>query len=340
MSDLRLNLPGFAPALSRWREESSDRPLLRFAPSPTGQLHLGHVLHAVYVWGIAHALNGRVLLRIEDHDRLRCRTQYEEDIHDLLQFLELVPDTPDPADWKGQSDFRQSDCHAVYEAAARALGDAVYVCDCSRRVIQERTGRKGNAGDEVAYDGFCRERGLEDSEGRSLRVRLPHGEVGFEDLRLGPQVQSPDKECGDFVLRDNRGQWTYQFCVVVDDLRHGIELIVRGEDLLASTGRQIALRGLFGQQDVMRYYHHPLLMDDTGHKLSKSRFSQSIAQIRQTGASPADLLGEVALRAGWLAEPRPVNQDELREAFRAALSAPPADHEHGHSSDPKSDPLR
>ena len=213
------------------------RPLTRFAPSPTGYLHLGHVANAVWVWGLARALGGRVLLRLEDHDRGRCRPDYESALLDDLEWLGLVPDVGAVAELRaGPSPYRQSDARESYEAALARLTSrgGVFVCDCSRKDLARAGGDVFN--EETPYTGRCRSRALAPAPGRGVRLRVDPGVERFDDARLGPREQMPAAQCGDLLLRDRLGQWTYQFAVVVDDLRHGVDLVVRGEDLLESTG--------------------------------------------------------------------------------------------------------
>ena len=212
-------------------------PLTRFAPSPTGYLHLGHVVNAVWVWGLARALAGRVLLRIEDHDRGRCRPEYEEALLEDLAWLGLVPDL---------GPTRQRDADAMYLDTLAALEQRglVYACDCSRRDISREAGDVPHL--ETPYSGRCRDRGLPPESGRGQRLRLEQQVERFTDALLGEQEQTPALQCGDLLLRDRHGNWTYQFAVVVDDLRQGVDLVVRGADLVGSTGRQIALGRLLG----------------------------------------------------------------------------------------------
>ncbi len=298
----------------RFAEFLPAQPLTRFAPSPTGPLHLGHVVHALFVWGVARALNGRVLLRIEDHDRARCRPEFEEDIHHLLGWLGLRPDLPPRDCWTEPSEFRQSDCERHYVEALERLAGLTFACDCSRSAIISRSGHRAE-GEEARYDGYCRTRNLAFSEGRSIRLRLPDANVKFCDLWAGPCEQLPFEQCGDLLLRDRSGHWTYQFCVTVDDLRQGISLVVRGADLLSSTGRQVLLREMLGGGPPPVFAHHPLLHDDSGSKLGKSRFSQGLGELRAAGASAADVLGQAAFRAGWLERERPVPLEELFAGF-------------------------
>lgn len=272
-------------------------PITRFAPSPTGFLHLGHAANAAWVWGVARTLDARVLLRIEDHDRTRCRPEYESALLDDLDWLGLVPDIAPTSSFRaGRSEFRQSDCGAHYEAALdqlRAAGLA-YVCECSRKDIAAEVSDVFN--EEMRYPGTCRERGLEPAPGRGWRVRMEPGVEEFEDLRLGRQGQNPDAQCGDVLVRDRVGNWTYQFAVTVDDLRHGVDLVVRGEDLLESTGRQIRLARLLGRAEPAAFLHHPLIRKSGGEKLSKASGDTGLKELRAMGVRPEEVL-DLATRA-------------------------------------------
>ena len=306
---LQVDLPALAARLPA-------RPLTRFAPSPTGYLHLGHVANAVWVWGLARALGGRVLLRLEDHDRGRCRPIYEAALLDDLAWLGLEPDLGAIAELRaGPSAYRQSDSEEDYTAALERLdGRAiVFACDCSRRDLARTGGDVAN--EETRYTGRCRDRGLEAGPGRGLRVRVDPGAERFDDARLGLREQDPSAQSGDLLLRDRLGQWTYQFAVVVDDLRHGVDLVVRGEDLLESTGRQILLRRMLGGTAAPVVLHHPLIRKPGGEKLSKSSGDTGIRELRAAGETPAEVLGRAAFLTGLQARPSPVAPDDLVKLF-------------------------
>jgi glutamyl-tRNA synthetase/glutamyl-Q tRNA(Asp) synthetase len=269
----------------------------RFAPAPTGLLHLGHVVNAIYVWGVTKAAGGRVLLRIEDHDRQRSRPAYERAILEDLAWLGFAPDEPPvQALLDGRCDYRQSDRAPLYEAALtdlRARG-RVYACDCSRSDIA----KAGGAGGEFRYPGTCRDRNLPEGPGRGLRVRLDAVTERFDDVRHGPQEQRPFDQCGDLLARDRDGNWTYQFAVTVDDWRQGVTLVVRGDDLLSSTGRQIQLARLLGRDTPPVFLHHALVMKTPTQKLSKADRDTSVHDLRVSGRSAADVIGEAAALAG------------------------------------------
>lgn len=278
-------------------------PLTRFAPAPTGWLHLGHVLNAEYVWGLARALGGRVLLRIEDHDRGRSRPEFESGILEDLDWLGHRPDVHPTAEFRaGTTPGRQSDRSPIYGAALERLraDGLVYACDCSRRSLTP--GAADAAADGLLYPGRCRDRRLPLADGYHWRVRMDRGVEQFDDGRLGRQVQEPALQCGDLLVRDRHGNWTYQFAVTVDDMEQGIDLVVRGTDLLASTGRQIRLARMLGRAAPPVFFHHPLLMKSATQKLSKSDGDTGVRDLRARG---------------WTAE-------AVRRAATEALGAPGA----------------
>jgi glutamyl-tRNA synthetase/glutamyl-Q tRNA(Asp) synthetase len=275
--------------IARVRARMPGGALTRFAPAPTGYLHLGHVRNARYVWDAARAVGGRVLLRIEDHDRERSRPAFEAAILEDLDWLGFTPDVfPTAAFRAGRCDGRQSDRGAIYRAALEPLRDRglVYACDCTRRAIAS----SDPGPSERRYAGTCRDRGLPLSEGVGWRVRMEEGVERFDDLRLGPQEQVPAAQCGDLLVRDRLGNWTYQFAVTVDDWQQHIDLVVRGTDLLASTGRQIRLARLLGREQPPAFFHHALIMKSPTQKLSKSDGDTGIRDLRARGISRGRVL--------------------------------------------------
>ncbi len=279
----------------------------RFAPAPTGFLHLGHVVNAVRVWGETRARSGTVLLRIEDHDRQRSRPEFEAAILEDLAWLGFAADEPL---------VRQSERDDIYLHALDNLRrqGIVYACDCTRSsIVAARAALKGCATDDAAdvaqafkpadaelcYPGTCRDRGLAEGPGLGLRVRLEPSVQRFVDLRLGPQEQRPSEQCGDLLVRDRDGHWTYQFAATVDDYAQGVTLVVRGVDLLTSTGRQIQLARLLGRVEPPAFLHHPLIMKSppsaggaggAGQKLSKSDADTGIREMRARGWTSAQVI--------------------------------------------------
>jgi len=292
-------------------------PITRFAPSPTGLLHLGHVANAIYVWGLARALDGRVLLRMEDHDRGRSRPEYEAATLEDLEWLGLAPDLGRPAELRlGASAYRQSDCDRAYAAALGELARTarVYGCDCTRRDIAAEAGDPLNQ--ETRYPGRCRERGLPLTDGTGIRAVMEPGAETFADALLDLVTQVPSEQCGDLLLRDRTGNWTYQFTVVVDDDRQGVDLVIRGEDLLPSTGRQIRLSRMLGRDRPPVFLHHPLIRKEDGTKLSKSSGDTGVRELRRAGMSPERVLGRAAWLTGLLDRPRDVGVGEVASLFQ------------------------
>jgi glutamyl-tRNA synthetase/glutamyl-Q tRNA(Asp) synthetase len=292
-----------------------DDPMIvsRFAPAPTGFLHLGHVVNAIHVWGLTKARGGRVLLRIEDHDRQRCRPEFERAILDDLDWLGFVPDDSAAACWSGGCPSRQSDRTDIYEAALaklRAL-DLLYVCECSRSDIAA-----ASSDGELRYPGTCATKHLTDRPGLGLRVRLNRSTERFHDLRHGPLEQRPFEQCGDLLVRDRGGNWTYQFAVVVDDDEQGVNLVIRGDDLLASTGRQIQLARLLGRADPPQFFHHDLVMKTPTQKLSKADGDTSVRDLRAAGWAPDAVVGRAAALAGLIDSPHPVPARDAPDMVR------------------------
>lgn len=279
----------------------------RFAPSLTGYLHLGHVFHMLYVWGVARARGGKVICRIEDHDLSRRRPEYEEAILENMEWLGFVPDEGITASNAAEvSSFRQSDCGDEYERLLQMLNmqGLVYGCECTRRQILDEQSDKAA---ELCYSGTCADKGLP-LEGNTVRFRVPDGEMLFEDMRLGECRQVPKWQCGDFSLRDRQGQWTYQFACVCDDIRHGVDCVIRGEDILSSTARQILLFQAL-EAPVPSYFHHSLICDERGEKLSKRQRSESISQLRETGISAEEIVGRAAFAGGLTSNPHPLSME-------------------------------
>ena len=263
----------------------------RFAPSPTGLLHLGHIVNAIYVWGEAGAARGAVLLRVEDHDRQRSRGEYEAALLDDLDWLGFRPDVYTTDEFRrGRCDGRQSDRDAVYRAALAplVLGGLVYGCDCTRKQL---TGS--------VYSGRCRDRQLPLDDDIGWRVRL--------DAAAG----------GDVLIRDRLRNWTYQWCVTVDDTVQEISHVIRGEDLRESTARQIAIARLLGRTTPPVFVHHPLIMKTPTQKLSKSDHDTGIRDLRVAGWTASRVIGHAAALVGLQTASTPLDASEVSRLFEA-----------------------
>ena len=276
----------------------------RFAPAPTGYLHLGHVANAIYVWGVTRAAGGTVMLRIEDHDRQRSRPAFDRAVLEDLDWLGFVAD---------EGPVRQSDAaaQAACEAALGRLRHAglVYACDCSRSTLAVA----GWIG--PGCPSRCRGRDLAEGPGRALRVQLSGGDETWMDLAIGP-CRAAVAPAGDLPIRDRHGNWTYGFAVVVDDLRQGIELVVRGRDLLDATAAQIRLGRTLGRQAPPEFLHHPLIRKPGGAKLSKADRDTSVRDLRARGATAEQLIGRAAEAVGLAAGEKLVAADSVADLFR------------------------
>ena len=265
----------------------------RFAPSPTGELHLGTLLAAVGSYLQARSQQGEWLMRIEDVDTTRS---VEGAADALLRALESFG-----FEWDGEEVY-QSQRTEFYQSALDILSkkDLIYPCTCSRKKL---------ADEGLVYAGHCRHRHLPLNEEHALRLRIEDRITGFDDQVIGKYQQQLASECGDFVIKRKDGLFAYQLAVVVDDAEQGINEVVRGVDLLDSTPRQIYLQQQldYTQPD---YLHLPLLIDDSGHKLGKStgaaalELSQPVSSLYSTlellGQKPPAELSRDSLSQLWL----------------------------------------
>jgi glutamyl-tRNA synthetase/glutamyl-Q tRNA(Asp) synthetase len=318
---IQLKPPPFTPPGGVWRT--------RFAPSPTGHLHLGHALHAIWLWGVAQQLGAEIQYRTEDHDQQRSRPAHIQAIADELAWLGFAASSHLPHRQQSQHPER-------YRAAIRQLWaqdpTQLYACRCTRAMLAAANAHLPPDA-EWRYPGTCRHTGqfvtqdaldeylAQPADPRQpdarpgLRLRLPDDAVAFDDWLLGPQAQQPARACGDLLVQDRLGQWTYQLAVVADDLADGINLVIRGQDLLHAVGRQTLLGRALGRTAPMLWLHHPLLTDPTGHKLSKRDAARSLTAWRQAGWSAPKLLGEVAHQAGLQPTPAPLRASEVGRLF-------------------------
>jgi len=285
-----------------------DGPRTRFAPAPTGSLHLGHVANAIAVWGVARAEGGSVLLRIEDHDAVRSRPEFDATILEDLAWLGFVSDA---------GPVRQRAFDAPYADATERLRAAglVYRCACSRATFAAWRQEHGRVWAGPGCPGGCREREV---DGPTWRVALGEGEEAWID-RFGGPLHGPVAAAGDPPIRDRDGHRTYLLCVVVDDLRQGIDLVIRGEDLRGSTPDQIRLGRLLGRTRPAIFAHHPLIRRPDGRKLSKSAGDTGVRELRAAGHRPDEVIGMAAAAIGWLDHPVAVAADEV------ASLVPPAE---------------
>lgn len=272
-------------------------------------MHRGHLLSALCVAAAAREFGCKIHLRIEDHDLSRTRKEYVESIReDLVRF-----------GFKFDSESVQSERGKVYEKFFDALKTRglLYRCACSRRELAAENPL--NEFGEVVYRGKCFFRKPAADLPASFRLRVPNETIAWEDLRLGKFSETPAAQCGDFVLKDRLGLWTYQFAVTVDDFDEGMDLVVRGEDLLGSTARQILLSKLLGRREPPKFLHHNLLYASTGKKLSKRERDRSLRAELESGMGVETLLGAVCHEAGALAKPESLTLERAVECIKPWL---------------------
>ena len=294
---------------------TSDALRARYAPSPTGPLHLGNVRTALVAWLHARLSGATLILRMEDLDEPRALPGSADSILDDLRWLGLTwdegPDVGGPC-----GPYTQSERKALYESALADLQaqGLVYPCRCSRKEILAASSAPHGA--SPVYPGTCRRASDRTSDrAPALRLIVAADRVAFEDGLRGEYGQQLDVEVGDFVIKRAEGLFAYQLAVVVDDLLMGITHVVRGEDLLDSTPRQLALLARLRGQ-APSYWHVPLLRDAQGHKLSKRDGATGVGALRARGVSGPQLVGALAASLGlWPSDAGACALDELLDAL-------------------------
>ena len=284
-------------------------PRTRFAPSPTGDLHLGGAWTALASWVTARRSGGTFVLRIEDLDTHRVVPGSQQRIEEDLRWLGL--------DWN-EEPVRQSDRIALYERALATLSaqGLVYPCDCSRAEIAA-SARAPHEGEETRYPALCRELDPTRAMKRppALRARVPDLMMEYDDDAVGRVAQDLGREVGDFVLRRGDGVFAYQLAVVVDDAAMGITDVIRGADLVGSTPRQLWLaRSLTARRS--RYTHVPLVVAPDGTRLEKRTHGVTVRGLREAGISAQSVIGVLAHGLGLARTDAPASAAEI--AFAAA----------------------
>ena len=305
---------------------------VRFAPSPTGKLHLGSARTALFNWLFARGQGGTFILRIEDTDPERSQRALEESILDDLKWLGLDWDEgPDIGGVHGP--YRQSERAEIYRLHSQRLLEQgkAYPCYCTPEELEEKKRLAIAAGRTPIYDGTCRGLSEEERRGRearglkaTLRFKVPQREIAFEDLLHGWMRFSPDV-IGDFILVRSDGSAGFNFSVVVDDATMGISHVIRGEDHLTNTARHVVLFEALGYA-VPLYLHHSLLLGPDGAKMSKRHGATSVSEYRALGYLPQALANYLALLS-WSPpdEKEVLTRQELLRLFDIGdLSSSPA----------------
>ncbi len=313
--------------MAEWQELLAHRPPAaplrgRWAPSPTGALHIGNARTALAAWLSIRSRGGRLLWRLEDLDPQRSRPelarQAEEDLRWLGLDWDLAAASRGPA-----SSTPQSTRHLYYETALEELArlGRLFPCRRSRRELQDLAAPPLPGREEQPYPPALRPALLPmdklPGKGSNLRFRVDEGVVHWEDALRGPQEEDVSRAVGDFVLRRRDGVYAYQLAVVVDDILTGITEVLRGGDLLQSTARQILLYRALGAAPP-RWIHVPLLLDPAGRKLGKRDGDLEVAALRNSGVTPAALCGWLGASLGLLDPVRPCRPEELLPLWSTA----------------------
>lgn len=281
----------------------------RFAPSPSGRMHLGNVFSALLAWLSVQSQGGEMVLRIEDLDPDRCKKEYAETLKDDLRWLGLT--------WDREQTPQSLRTEAYQEAFERleAMG-LVYPCYCSRGELHAASAPHASDG-RLLYAGTCRNLSPRERAAKTKtpawRLMVPNREYGFADGLQGLYRENLAKDCGDFLIRRADGVYAYQLAVVTDDGAGKVTQVVRGMDLLDSTPRQLYLYELLGLEPP-EFYHVPLLMSPEGRRLSKRDRDLDLGYLRQH-RTPEELLGSLAHLAGLLDHPEAVSAGELASVF-------------------------
>lgn len=281
----------------------------RFAPSPSGRMHLGNVFSALLAWLSAKSQGGEMVLRIEDLDPDRCRPEYAETLKDDLRWLGL--------DWDREQ-IPQSQRTDAYADALSLLENQglVYPCYCNRAELHAASAPHASDG-RILYGGTCRSltpaQRAEKTKAPAWRLKVPDREYGFTDGLQGEFSENLAEACGDFIVRRADGVYAYQLAVVVDDSDGGITQVVRGMDLLDSTPRQLYLYELLGKTPP-EFYHIPLLLSADGRRLSKRDKDMDMGVLRQK-YTPEEILGRLAHIAGILDQSEAASAKELACLF-------------------------
>lgn len=277
----------------------------RLAPSPTGALHLGNARSFLINWALAKQHGWRVVLRVEDLDGPRIKDQADTLAINLLSWLGL--------DWDDGPFYQANDLAPYHAALCRLMAQGlIYPCTCTRKDIQEAQSAPHDDGHELRYPGTCRptpaqERPtdggelLKDSR-QAWRLTVPEDEVGFVDRLHGPQSVDVYGQVGDFIVASKAGLPAYQLAVVIDDARQGVTQVVRGDDLVRSTGRQLLLYRLLGLGPVPEYTHLPLVLGHDGRRLAKRHGDTRLDHYRELGVPAKRIIGLLAYWSGVAAE--------------------------------------
>ncbi len=295
----------------------------RLAPSPTGALHLGNVRTFMINWALARQGGHRLLLRIEDLDGPRIKPDAARLAIDDLRWLGI--------DWDGDVLYQRQDLSAYQDAVTQLRKQGlIYPCSCTRKDLRAALSAPHEQNHELRYPGTCRPRlsgspalrqsneGSDrqaESGGEAWRLIVPDETVRFDDRFCGPQEGNVHRQVGDFVIATKAGLPAYQLAVVVDDARQGVTDVIRGDDLLRSTLRQLWLFRYLGLEPPRHYVHVPLVMGPDGRRLAKRHGDTRLAWYRERGVDCQRVVGLIARWCGVLESLKPVSPHDFLERF-------------------------
>ncbi len=280
---------------------SRNQEVTRLAPSPTGALHLGTARSFLVNWALAKQHGWKIVLRLVDLDGPRIKDDADKLAIDLLAWLGMG--------WDEGPHYQAKDLTPYHAALCRLLEHgAIYPCTCTRKDLQEAQSAPHDTGHELRYPGTCRpgehdnsslacDNILRDSH-QAWRVIVTEGGISFNDQLQGPQSVDVHQHVGDFIVASKAGLPAYQLAVVVDDARQGVTQVVRGDDLIRSTARQIMLYRLLGLHPVPTYTHLPLVLGTDGRRLAKRHGDTRLDSYRQRGVRPERIVGLLAFWSG------------------------------------------
>lgn len=292
------------------------KPRTRFAPSPTGYMHIGNVWIAFLNWLWTRQHQGAIVLRIEDIDQQRCRDTYRKAIEEDLAWLGLDYDEG-PGGTYAYGEPWQSHRFSLYQTLCDTWykEGQIYPCYCTRARLHSISSAPHEGEALPVYDGHCRhltkEERVAQTKKPSWRIRMEDTTETFTDLWQGTQRHTLKKEIDDFVIRRADGMVAYQLAVSVDDGAMGITHVFRGHDLLSSTFYQTYLLKKLGYAPPV-YGHLPLLVDSTGTRLSKRQHGITIRELKEEGYTASDIIGRLLYYGGAIAKPMPVSAEEAR----------------------------
>ena len=290
----------------------------RLAPSPTGALHLGNARSFLINWALAKQHGWRIVLRIEDLDWPRIKDDADKLAIDLLSWLGM--------DWDEGPLYQTHDLPPYHAALCRLLEHGeIYPCTCTRKDLQQAQSAPHDNGHDLRYPGTCRPEDDSDAEAdcgeilkdshQAWRIIVPEGEVTFDDRLHGHQSVDVHQQVGDFIVASKAGLPAYQLAVVVDDARQGVTQVVRGDDLIGSTGRQLLLYQRLGLGPIPTYTHLPLVLGHDGRRLAKRHGDTRLDTYRQRGVSAERVIGLLASWSGMGDHPAEMSAGAFAEVF-------------------------